>query len=174
MSQNALVRVRRNRSHEPTLRLLAFRLRQHWFCLPLAIARRVIPRPVTPEGKAAGLIQLKDENILVLDAARLIYGVDIPQLAGETTTSPSATIAQPQEHNIVIVELPQRGSVGLLVDGTPVLKRVRQSAFSPVPAVYLTVHRLNGVSHVVNPNAQETNRSAEPMFFLSIEALLPA
>jgi hypothetical protein len=63
--------------------------------------------------------------------------------------------------------------VGLLVDGVPVLRRVRQSAFSPVPAMYLTIHRLKGISSIINSDPRLPEKYPNPMFLLAIEMLLP-
>lgn len=172
MSQHALVRVRRTRSSEPTLRLLVFQLRHHWFCIPLAIARRVLPKPSSTAGSADELIQLGQDHIPVLDTARLVYGTDKPQLAG-TSAQPAATTTEkaPLQH-IVVVELDRGDSVGLIIDGTPILKRVRQSAFSPVPPIYVTVQKLRGISSIVKPPPEATDNLTQPMLLLTIETLL--
>ncbi|MEM1311143.1 MAG: chemotaxis protein CheW [Cyanobacteria bacterium P01_H01_bin.153] len=175
MTQSALVRIRKARSQEPILRLLAFQLRHHWFCLPLAIARRVLQRELTPAGPAMDLIQLRQENIPVLDIARLVYGKDKPQLAQSGETNPPATAPEDANlsvQNIVVIDLSRGDPVGLLVDGVPTLKRVRQSAFSPVPPIYVTTHQLRGLSSVIQPDPQMPDSLTQPMFLLNVEALL--
>lgn len=175
MHQHALTRVRRKRSQEPPLRLLAFQLRQQWFCLPLTITRRVLTQEIAADGKDVELIQFQNEPILVLNAANLVYGTNMPQLTGQDIPSPPAKLAAPaQEQNIVVLDLSRGHSLGLKVDSPPVLKRVRQSALAPVPSVYISVHQLRGVTHVVNPDDQATNGNSQPMFLIAIESLLPA
>jgi chemotaxis signal transduction protein len=176
MSHHALVRLRRPRSPEPTLRLLAFQLRQHWFCVPLAMARRVLPRPPTAEGRAVELIQLQQDYIPVVDIAPLVYG-GTPNPATTALPAPvtAPTVANPAvpQHSLVVIDLSQGDAVALLVDGTPALKRVRQAAFSPVPPIYQSLHQLRGLSSVIRPDSNPPDTSALPMFLLNVEALIP-
>lgn len=172
MSQTALVRARRTQSQEPTLKLLAFQIRHHWFCIPLAIARRVLPKQASSDGRDADLIQLQNENIPILNAAQLVYSADRPQLPSQTATTGAAVEPTAPLQNIIVVELSQGGSIGLIVDGVPILKRVRQSAFSPVPPMYLKVHQLRGISSIINPDPNLPDSFSHPMFLLVVEALL--
>lgn len=177
MTQHALVRARRFQAKEPTLRLLTFQLRDQWFCLPLAMARRVLPRQPASDGGETGLIYLQNENIPILDTAMLVYGPhpqrQLAQVEATDRDRPSHPAINTYVQSIVVIDLEQAGAIGLLVDGTPVLRRVRQSAFSPVPPVYLTVHKMNGVSSIVNGDSSAKDPCPQPMFLLSLENLLP-
>ncbi|NER80956.1 MAG: chemotaxis protein CheW, partial [Leptolyngbya sp. SIO1D8] len=141
MTQHALVRVRHAQPKEPMLRFITFQLRHHWFCLPLASARRVLPQQ--PEmSMGMGLIHLQDEAIPVVDTATLVYGSALPQLPGqvEESSAQQSAVVKPIQ-SILVVDLAYGGAAGLLVDGTPGIKRVRQSALNPVPPMYLSLYR---------------------------------
>lgn len=171
MTQHALARTRRSKSKEPMLRLIAFQLRHQWFCLPLASARRVLPKQPDTGNFDMGLIQLQNEAVPIVNTANLVYGGAMLQLPGqaESMATPLPQVLTVQ--SIVVVELPQGGAAGLLVDGTPTIRRVRQSALKPVPTMYLTMHRLRGISSVVDLQPS-TSESDIPLFLLEIEKLL--
>jgi chemotaxis signal transduction protein len=165
----ALARHRRRPVQEPTLRLIAFQLRHHWFCLPLVMARRVLPTAADDAARGLGLTLLHQETVPILDLADRVYQ-PLPLLPGSSrppdhpTPDPATPLLL---QSIVVVDSPQFGALGLLVDGIPCLKRVRQSAFSPVPASYLMIHRLQGINTLVTVN------EAEPaLFLLEVDALV--
>lgn len=173
MSHNAPVRIRRATAPEPTLRLLAFPIRQHWFCIPLAIARRVLPKEPLDHNSLPDLIQLKNETIPVLDAASLVYGTHASQLPEANAVTPAPLPPSAPVPHILVVEGPEDDSVGLLIDGQPVLRRLRPSSFSPVPPLYLQVHQMRGILSVVNPDPQVPDSPSQPMFLLAMESLIP-
>ncbi|TVQ09003.1 MAG: hypothetical protein EA368_10380 [Leptolyngbya sp. DLM2.Bin27] len=162
MTYTALARYRRLPAQEPTLRLIAFRLRHNWFCLPLAMARRVIPA-ADPTAPGLGLTQLHQENVPIMDVADRIYQ-SAPLLPGPDGAAP----AQPHQplRSILVVDSPRFGLLGLQIDDIPSLKRARQSAFSPVPTTYLVMNRLQGISTLVTLGEPEP-----PLFLLDIDAL---
>ncbi|HSM83306.1 MAG TPA: hypothetical protein VLS96_16595 [Nodosilinea sp.] len=172
MKYTALARHRRLPAREPSLQLIAFQLRHHWFCLPLMMARRVIPAATSDPARALGMTQLHQENVPIVDVADRVYQA-VPLLPGAPI--PSARVAaeglgtpdQPQAQSILVVDSPRFGLLGLLVDGVPSLKRARQSAFSPVPASYVIMHRLQNINTLVTLNETEP-----PLFLLEVDALL--
>ncbi|MBE9111922.1 hypothetical protein IQ273_21175 [Nodosilinea sp. LEGE 07298] len=162
---SALARYRRLPAQEPSLRLIAFPLRHNWFCLPLAMARRVIPPAGQAPGLAMGLTQLHHESVPIMDVADRIYQ-SAPLLPGlsDALTDLSNQPLQP----ILVVDSPRFGLLGLLIDDIPSLKRARQSAFSPIPATYLMINHLQGINTLVTLNDTEP-----PLFLLEVDALLP-
>ena len=173
MTQHALVRGRRFKPKEPTLRLISFQLRHHWFCLPLAQARRVLPEQSTQSGLEVGLIQLQNEAIPVINAATLVFGGAMPQLPGTIEPSAKPLTMNTPPQSILVVDLSQGGAAGLLIDGTPAIKRVRPSALKPVPPMYLTIHRLKGIRSVIDLQHPTPAKSSPPLFLLDIDSLLP-
>ncbi|WP_017299220.1 hypothetical protein [Nodosilinea nodulosa] len=167
MTYNALARYRRRPAQEPSLRLIAFQLRHNWFCLPLTVARRVIAPTAQTSAVQLGLAQLYNENIPIMDIADRVYQT-APLLPGYSAVSAAAAQPAPSLQSIVVIDSPRFGLLGLLTDGIPCLKRARQSAFSPVPATYLMINHLQGISTLVTLNEVEP-----PLFLLEVDALLP-
>lgn len=172
MAQHALVRMRRSQPKEPTLRLIAFQLRHHGFCLPLALARRALPQNPDERGADVGLIEVQNEAIPTVNTANLVYGNAMPQLPaqGGAPDSPPPLITRSQ--SILVVDLSEGGAVGLVVDGTPTIKRVRQSAIKPVPEMYLNIHRMRGISAIVDLNKPTGDEASSPLFLIEVNALL--
>lgn len=160
----ALTRYRRRPVHEPTLQLIAFRVRHNWFCLPLALARRVIPLEADDPALKLGLTQLHQENVPILDVADRVYQ-SVPLLPSPSDPSPEEQGTPLQ--SILIADSPRFGLLGLRVDGIPNLKRARSSAFSPVPATYLIMNRLQGINTLVTLSKTEPS-----LFLLDIDALI--
>ncbi|MGG6237705.1 chemotaxis protein CheW [Nodosilinea sp. AN01ver1] len=161
----ALARYRRLPAPEPSLRLIAFPLRHNWFCLPLAMARRVIPPESQAPGLGMGLTHLHQETVPIMDVANRIYQA-APLLPGYS--DPAADISDQPPQAILVVDSPRFGLLGLLIDDIPSLKRARQSAFSPIPTSYLMMHHLQGVNTLVTLSDTEP-----PLFLLDVDALLP-
>ncbi|PSR16732.1 hypothetical protein C8255_16290 [filamentous cyanobacterium CCP3] len=161
----AIARYRRLPAQEPSLRLIAFPLRHNWFCLPLAMARRVIPPASQAPGLGVGLTQLNQETVPIVDVADRIYQ-SAPLLPGQG--HPTADISKQPPRSILVVDSPRFGLLGLLIDDIPSLKRARQSAFRPIPASYLIMHHLQGINTLVTLNDTEP-----PLFLLEVDALLP-
>jgi chemotaxis signal transduction protein len=165
----ALTRYRRRPFQEPTLRLIAFQLRHHWFCLPLVMARRVLPTAADDAARGLGLTLLHQESVPILDLADRVYQ-PLPLLPGSSPRLHDSTPEAPNPQSlqsIVVVDSPRFGALGLLVDGIPALKRVKQSAFSPVPASYLVINRLQGINTLVSVTDAEP-----PLFLLEVDALV--
>ncbi len=164
--QNALTRYRRSPAQEPTLRLITFRLRHREFCLPLAMARRVIFQPADDPSTALGLTQLNHDNIPIVDIALWVYQ-NTPLLPSANPTELSAHPCPTADQTIVVVDSPRAGPLGLLVDSIPTLRRAKASAFSPVPATYLIMNHLQGINTLVTLEPDEA-----PLFLLDLDALL--
>lgn len=168
----ALTRYRHCPVQEPTLRLIAFQLRHNWFCLPLTMARRVIPTVTDGPTGGLGLAQLHHENVPVIDVANRVYQA-VPLLPGQHNPAPgppalgqTESPGQPLQ-SILVVDSAQFGLLGLRIDGVPSLKRARKSAFSPIPPAYLIVNRLQGINTLVIPDQAEP-----PLFLLEVDTLV--
>jgi len=146
--------------------LLTFQLRGQWFCLPLVLARRVISGPADAALAPAGLTQLQQDNIPLIDTATLIYQ-EAPPSQGDTPTTKAWGPAQAPVQTVLVIDPPPLGAVGLLIDSTPSIRRAKQSAFSPVPAIYLIMNRLQGINTLVTLGKHEP-----PHFLLEVDALL--
>ena len=164
----------RPQSRKSVMHLIAFQLRQHWFCLPLSLSRQIVSRQYKPHNIDTKRIQLGDESIPLVDTAALVYGplLEAPELMDGPILMPN--LAMPVQ-SIIVVKAPNGESVGLLIDGPPIIKRVPLAAISPVPLMYLTIHCLQGISSVVDVDMERLtpHRSSYPLFLLAIDKLLP-
>ncbi|MBE9139479.1 chemotaxis protein CheW [Nodosilinea sp. LEGE 07088] len=165
MVHSALTRYRRTPSQEPILRLIAFQLRHNWFCLPLTVARRVIPCSAQNPALELGFTQLHNEPVPLVDIAERVYQ-PAPLLLGNL--EPPRALSSLPTQTIVVVDSPKWGLLGLLVDSTPSLKRARQSNFSPVPAAYLMINHLQGINTLITLSETEP-----PLFFLEVDTFFP-
>ncbi len=166
MPRPTLARTRRSHNpQEPSLRLITFQVRNQWFCLPLVLARRVIAAPMGDQPPVPGLAQLHQENVPLVDIAPLIFQA-APAIPGTTEDPPLQMPANPQS-TILVIDPPQVGAIGLLVAGTPAIKRAKKSDFSPVPSMYLIMNRLQGIHTLVT-----LSDNHPPVFLLDVDALL--
>jgi chemotaxis signal transduction protein len=164
LTHSALARYRRLPAQEPSLKLIVFHLRDHGFCLPLAMARRVIPSTDDDPARKLGMTQLYHDPVPLFDVAERVFQTAPPRLS---PTDADALTTANRTNSILVVDAPRAGLLGLLVDGLPSIKRARKSAFSPVPKTYLSMHRLQGISTLVTPNSDQ-----EPLFLLDLDALI--
>ncbi|MEL6382554.1 MAG: chemotaxis protein CheW [Cyanobacteria bacterium J06626_18] len=173
MTQRTLTRAQNRQLSDTLLELIVFQLRQHWFCLPLSMACQVFPqRSLQKNSTDMQFIQLGDETIPVVDTAKLVYGrlSQLPKpLAVPDFLPPLLTSIQ----SILVVDHPCGRTLGLAIDGIPVIKRVKASGLSPISMTYLTIHRLQGISSVIELAHADPNRYAYPLFVLEMEMLLP-
>ncbi len=109
---------------------------------------------------------MQQENIPLVDIAALVYQ-EAPRLTGDAPNHDVPNPAPSSNQTVLVVEPPSLGPVGLLVDGTPAIKRAKQSAFSPVPSVYLIMNRLQGINTLVTVGDQEP-----PHFLLEVDTVL--
>lgn len=158
--------ARRRPSPEPTLRLICFPLRQAHFCLPLALAQRVMSRSGAEASLNPGLISLQGAQVPVVDIAPWLYR-KAPLLPRQVIHPGSATALPQPDQTILVVESARLGHLGILIDDTPTLKRARQSAFSPMPTAYLIAHHLRGINTLVSLGGSEP-----PLFLLDVDQLL--
>ncbi|MBD2233641.1 chemotaxis protein CheW [Phormidium tenue] len=158
--------ARRRPSPEPTLRLICFPLRQAHFCLPLAMAQRVMSRSGAEASLTPGLIQLQGAQVPVVDIVPWLYH-KAPLLPGQVIHPGGTTALAQPDQTILVIESSRLGHLGILVDDTPTLKRARQSAFSPMPAAYLIAHHLQGINTLVSLGGSEP-----PLFLLDVDQLL--
>lgn len=167
MTHSALARYRRLPAQEPSLKLLVFHLRSYGFCLPLAMARRVIPAGDHDPARSLGMTRLYHEHVPLLDVAERVFLTPPSLCPGKTDTSALPAPNPTHRQSILVVDAARAGRLGLLVDGMPAIKRARKSAFTPLPHAYLSLHRLQGIRTLVTPNDSEY-----PYLLLEVDTLL--
>jgi purine-binding chemotaxis protein CheW len=154
-----------HRKAEVTQQLIVFRIQQEQFALPIQVAHRVIPMGQiygATRGSGVSLFHYQDQEILVIDVKRRIFGDEPNQnlLPGSSTSQ----VLQQQPH-LLIVQTVQSGLIGIPLDSLPTLRRVPMSAFAPLPPAYL----VEGNVRCVNAVVVSTHEGESPIFLLDLE-----
>jgi chemotaxis signal transduction protein len=149
MTINSLVRSRHTagRNTEKTKQFISFRLRQEWFVLPIDSVQRVIQMGKVygdPQGTGVSLTNFQGQEIIVVDVAHLIFG-ETSSLVQEQKQSLS-TNEKNQPRILLIIQSDKGEIVGLPVDSTPIMRRVPDSAFTPIPETYIAQGNVRCIS----------------------------
>lgn len=172
---------------EPTQKLIVFWLQQEWFAVPIQFAHRVVPMEQvygTCDGGGMGLMLYQGQELYVLDIKQLVFRQqNMPQPAqapslpssnrgvqaqatGATGDRSTAAIDPPRGY-MLILQNSQGELVGIPIDNQPKLRRVRESAFMPVPSAYLIEGNIRCISALVVPSPEEP-----PLFLLNLTQLV--
>jgi chemotaxis signal transduction protein len=147
MAINSPVRSRRTagRNTEKTKQFISFRLRQEWFVLPIDAVQRVIQMGKVygdPQGTGVSLTNFQGQETVVVDVAYLIFG-DSSLARDEKKLSVASEKNQPR----ILLILQSSGEiVGLPVDSTPIMRRVPDSALTPIPETYIAQGNVRCIS----------------------------
>lgn len=166
---------RANRKVEPSQQLIAFRIHHEWFALPILVAQKVILLDKLHDslfGTGASVTFYQEEELVVLDMGRRIFGEAIAKAANpDQPPSPNSTVTQiqfvNQQRYLLIVDSFHGEPVGLLLDSQPSLRRVPQSAFSPLPPNHFAEGGIRCVHALVT-----SIQGQPPLFLLNLHQLL--
>lgn len=155
------LRIRRfaAKQTETTKQLIAFRLRQEWFALPIHAVEKVVLLDKIygdPNQTGIALTIYQDQELLVIDVAHFIFG-EIPSL----------DLTNINCNYLVIVKSGNGTLVGLPIDSAPAIRRVAESALKPLPEGYLR----NGNIHCVSSLMIETE-GENSLFLLDSEKIV--
>jgi len=142
---------------EVTLHLIAFRLRQEWFALPIASALKVVPLGNVygdPQHQGIAVTVYQGVELLVLDVGHRIF-----------QDSPSLDLTA-GVHYLLIVQNAGGDLVGIPLESPPSIRRVPESAFKPLPDSYINYGNIKCVSELV---VEERDQPA--LFLLNPEQL---
>lgn len=152
-----------------TQQLIVFNIRHETFALPIQFAYRVIPMGAiygAHESGGIGLTRYNNQDVLVIDAARRIFGESssqplLPATSNEPQTQSQAKSQSPSSaeqpsppenyalRHLLIIQVSPTELIGIPLDTPPNLRRVPDSAFAPIPAAYLTQSKMRCVSALV-------------------------
>ncbi|MGK7875484.1 MAG: chemotaxis protein CheW [Xenococcaceae cyanobacterium] len=173
-----------DRQTEATQQLVAFRLRQEWFALPIHTVQKVVPLGKVygdPQGTGVSLTTYQGKELLVVDVGYRIFGeAPSPDLSFTDTFAPSQVAetlieddSEPlyqyditEERYLLIVESASGELVGLPIDSPPTIRRVPESAFTPLPEAYVAEGNIQCISSTM---VQVTD--APPLFLLNPDQL---
>ena len=158
MTEFSTLRSRRfaARQTEATQQIIAFCLAQTWFALPILAIQKVVPLgeiKSDPANKKAKFTIYQDSQLPIIDVAESILGY----LSSANNNSDEKS-AQPTGERYLIIfgegdyasAYPSdRGSFGLPIDSQPILYRVSQSNFQPIPETYGAKKGIEAISSQV-------------------------
>lgn len=133
MTEFSTLRSRRfaARQTEVTQQIIAFRLGQLWFALPILAIQKVIPLgeiKSDTSGKGGKFTIYQDRQLPIIDVAESI----LCYLSHLSTNSDELT----GEKYLIILGEGDRGICGLPIDSQPTLCRVSESDFQPIAETY--------------------------------------
>jgi chemotaxis signal transduction protein len=162
-----------NRVAEATVQLIAFRLRQDWFALPIDAVQRVAT--VQSGDRSAPGVRISNESgvmvnfvdqqgLTVIDVDRRIF-VQAGLLPDRATLS-----TEPQQDYCFIILQPKEGETfGLSIDSRPQLRRIPQSLITPLSSTHPAYKQLKSVDSIVNQT-----EDTQPLFLLDPAQLCQA
>lgn len=150
-----------NRKTEATKQLIAFRLRNEWFALPIESIEKVVPLGKVygdPKQEGVGLTLYKDQELLVVDVGKRIFQ--------DKSSTIELTKKTDRQRFLVVVRINDEELVGLPIDSSPSIKRIPESSFKELPAAYLKNGNIQCVSSMI-----VTVENEEPLFLLNHQQL---
>lgn len=156
---------------EATQQVLAFRLDQEWFALPIQSVQKVVSLGHIygdPQSSGVSLTSYQSRELVVVDVGHRIFGrVPSPELAAPTPTEQSISPDLSLTRYLLVLQVSSGELVGLPITSQPVLRRVPMSAFGPLPTAYATEGNIRCISSLMLQTANEP-----PLFLLDPEVLL--
>jgi purine-binding chemotaxis protein CheW len=150
------------RQTEATHQLIAFRLRQEWFALPIDRVQKVVQMGKVygdPKGTGISLTKYQGQELLVIDVSQRIFA-EAPSANGD--------LAEGDRVRFLAIVQGQTGElVGLPIDSPPAIHRVPQSAFSPLPPTFLAQGNIQCISSTMVQIGD-----CQPLFLLDRDLLL--
>jgi chemotaxis signal transduction protein len=149
-----------SQKQEKTQQLIAFILGQEWFALPINTVQKVVKLGKVygdPQGTGVSLTNYQGQELLVVDVAHRIFGMTTIPLHQDTN----------KDRFLLIIENQKNEKVGLPIDAPPSIRRVSESAFIPLPDIYLTQGNIHCISSTM---IQAKNH--DPLFLLDINQLI--
>ena len=163
-----------NRKLEPSQQLITFRIHHEWFALPILVAQKVILLDKlhgSPFSTESSVAFFQEQELVVLDVGRRIFGDAIAQAVLSQPPAANHAVTQiqfvSQQRYLVIVDGSHDEPVGLFLESQPTLRRVPQSAFSPLPPNHFSDGGIHCVHALVSSIQGEP-----PLFLLNLHQLL--
>lgn len=150
MTEFSTLRSRRfaARQTEATQQVIAFCLAQTWFALPILAIQKVVPLgeiKSDPANKKAKFTIYQDSQLPIIDVAESILGY----LSSANNNSDEKSAQPTGERYLIIFGEGDYGSFGLPIDSQPILYRVSQSNFQPIPETYGAKKGIEAISSQV-------------------------
>lgn len=151
--------------------LIVFRVQQEWFGLPIQTVCKVIPMGQiygAPQAGGMSLMHYQNQEILVIDVIPRIFKRSPTRSLPASATTIASLPSQPSNQpHLLIVQNQQKEFIGIPLDSPPSLRRVPQSAFTPLSSTYLAQGNIQCVCALVVAVKDEP-----PLFLLNLDQLL--
>jgi len=179
MTSTSSLRDRRlaNRQIELKQQFVVFWMRQAWFAIPIASMHRAIPIETDiPIITQAGI------EVPIIDLGEIIFSEQQPILSNTLESRLEVASLQfgnaevsAQKSLILVKALIQTKSiVGILIDSQPVLQRILDSEFIPIPDNYRTDFDSQLLKSMIPSSSQNaTQDTSRPEIFLLNPDLIP-
>lgn len=145
---------------EKTQQMITFLLGSEWFALPICLTQKVMTLDKIygdPNHKGISLINYQGQELLVIDVARRIFGM--PTLPAQPLNN--------EQRFLLLIQNQAHEIAGLPIDSVPSIHRFPDSAFLPLPEIYLTQGNIACISNTI---IQVPNQA--PFFLLDVEQLI--
>jgi chemotaxis signal transduction protein len=156
-----------NRAAEVTVQLIAFRLRQDWFALPIDAVQRVasVQSGDRISNESGVMVNLVDQQALnLIDVDQRIF-----EQAGVSPKRANLSAETQQDHCFIILQ-PQEGETfGFPIDSRPQLRRIPQSLIIPLSSTHPAYKQLKSVNFITNQT-----EDTQPLFLLDPAQLCQA
>jgi chemotaxis signal transduction protein len=139
-----------NKKARSVEQMIGFRLDREWFALPILAIHKVIPLNKVygdPQNTGISVTNYEGQKLLVIDVARQIFNNQVSIKQPESSNSLMQDfLTLEQQRYLLILETETNNLIGLPIDSQPTMYRVDNSAFKPLPEVYLAQGNIQCVS----------------------------
>ena len=152
----------RQTAHQPTQQIIAFRLHQDWFALPIEAVAHVMQLGQhygDPQNQGISLMMFQDQELAVIDVSQRVFSI------GATATAPAKE--SPENRCLVVVKNQAGQKVGLPIDSQPEIRRVLQEKIVQLPETYQERGDIRCISQMMI----DVEDNQPPLFILDPEQL---
>ena len=146
---------------EKDLQIITFLLYQEWFALKLEDVNKVILLNDIygdPKGTGVSLTTYQNQELVVIDVSYKIFG-NSPNY--QTNIDMLKNKEEPSY--LIILENSQGEKISLPIDKAPLIKRVKETSFKPLPEIYLKRENIKCLSSKI---IEVVNESPSHYFLL--------
>jgi chemotaxis signal transduction protein len=157
------LRNRKQGTAQTTKQIIVFMLQTEWFALPIESVKQVLPLGEVygdPQQTGVSLTLYQNQDLLVIDVGKRIF----PH--GNQSISNKQNDQIKNDRFLVVVQNQKGEIIGLPIDSPPSLKRPPDSAFSLLPAAYMSAGNIQCVSKLMVDISSD-----RPYFLLNPELL---
>lgn len=157
------LRNRKQGTAQTTKQIIVFMLQTEWFALALESVKQVLPLgDLYGDSQQTGvsLTLYQNQDLLVIDVSKRIFGQGNKFIVNQQN--------EPIKNDrfLVVVQNQKGEIIGLPIDSPPSLKRLPESAFSPLPAAYMSAGNIQCVSKLMVDMSSD-----RPYFLINPELL---